>query len=1136
MKSLFLIMLAYCYCIPPTLFTQQHHQPVQIPLLPPGAPIRFLESEAPIARMTHRIWKTDEGLPQNSATALCQTRDGYLWIGTEEGLVRFDGVRFATFNKTNTPAFSNNWVNELLEVPTSKGAGYTLWIGTLGGLVRLQNSLFTSFTTANGLPSNNIVSMLQDRSGALWIATRGGGLSCYKNNTFTNYSTVNGLAGNFVNGLAEARDGTLWIGLDGKGVQTLKSGIFTHYTAKDELTSENTWGILIDSSNANGDIVWIATNGGGMNKLENGVFTAYTTKEGLSNNIVTSFWREQNGTLWIGTWGGGLNRLRNGVFSSFTSREGLSNNVVLALSGDREGALWVGTQGGGINQLHTGTFTAYTAQDGLVGDFAVCFAQSERRINPLPNDSALWMGTYNGLSRYQNGKFTNYTTLNGLSSNSVHALWQDSSNGTHKGALWIGTWGGGLHRFQDGKFINYTTKDGLLNNIVTSVKPDEHTPDALWVGTWGGVNRLVHGKVTDSYTVSSGLRSNFVFTLLPERGESKVLWIGTWGGGLHRLENGAIRVFTDTNGLSNNFVRSLMQDSDGVLWVGTVGGGLCRFQHGKWTNYTTHDGLYDDHVWTIIEDGLGWLWMTCNRGVFRVRKAELTAFAEGKIHSITSHAFGKTDGMKDAECNGGTPSSIKAADGRLYFPTAHGVVAVQPSKLLSNTFKPPVIIESILADSLLVNIAAPITLPAETKKFEFTYTATSLSVPEKVQFKYLLEGYDKAWTSVGTRRVAYYTNLPRGRTYRFRVLACNNDGVWNEIGAMAEFTLEAFFWETWWFYGFCAVGAGCVVFGAYTVRIRRLSHRATNLEHIVQQRTAELSEANNEIQRQLEIQTTQAREIELANTHLHETNLQLDTALRELQETQTQLVASERIGAIGMLSAGIMHEINNPNAGVYGALEQIDHKLHNLHTFFFSLLDEEGKQSPEAQRFSTMTDEMKKMLHLAMNGSARVKSIVGTLRGFTKHQAEGVKSESLERELPSTIEIFGFQYNNVHVRTTFIGDTTIEANFGEIHQVFLNLLVNAAQAGATAITIQSRELASTEQVHVSVRDNGKGMEAESIERVFEPFFTTKGAGNSGLGLTISKKILEKHGAKLTVDSTPGAGTTFTIHFLRRSLQ
>jgi signal transduction histidine kinase/ligand-binding sensor domain-containing protein len=1124
MKWFFFILFTTFSCA----MSLAQHQPVHIPIANPTAP-RFLEASAPITRMTHRVWKTDHGLPQNSATAVCQTRDGYLWIGTEEGLVRFDGIRFTTFNKTNTPAFKNHWVNEILEVPNGNGIGYTLWLGTLGGLVRLSNGVFTSFTTNEGLPSNNIVSLLRDRSGALWIGTRGGGLSRYTNNSFTNYSTASGLASNFVHGLAQGRDGALWIGLDGKGVQKFQNGIFTHYSGKSGLSNENVWGLLIDSSNAKGDIVWIATNGGGVNRLENGVFTAITTKDGLSNNIVTSFWREKNGTLWIGTWGGGVNRLSNGVISRFTNQEGLSDNVVLALSGDREGALWVGTQGGGINQLQTGTFTTYTARDGLVGDFAVCFAQSQKRVNPSSTDAALWMGTYNGLSRYQNGIFTNYTTKDGLASNNIHSLWQDSSNGGHGGALWIGTWGGGVNCLLNGKFTSITTSNGLLNNIVTSVKPDEHTPGALWVGTWGGVNRLVNGKITESYTVNNGLRSNFVFTLLAER-QRKVVWIGTWGGGLHRLENGVMTAFTDTNGLSSNFVRSIMHDADGVLWVGTVGGGLNRFHKGKWTSYTTHNGLFDDHIWTMVEDTLGWMWMSCNRGVFRVRKAELNAFAEGKTSRIGSQAFGKADGMKNAECNGGTPGSIGAADGRLYFPTAQGVVAVEPDKLLANSVVPPVIIEQILADSLLVDVGAPFTLPAETKKFEFSYTATSLSVPEKVQFKYLLEGYDKDWTSVGTRRVAYYTNLPRGRTYRFRVIACNNDGVWNEIGAAAEFTLESFFWETWWFTALCAVSVGCIGFGAYTLRVRRLHNRAAHFEHIVQERTVELRDANSEIQRQLEIQTTQAREIELANTHLHEMNLQLDQTLRELQETQTQLVASERIGAIGMLASGIMHEINNPNAGVYGALEQIHHKLHNLRTFFLSLLDEAGRQSPEAMRFTGMTDEMEKMLNLALNGSARVKNIVGTLRGFTKYHAEGIKYDSLERELPATIEIFGFQYNNVRVETAFIGDSSIKANFGEINQVFLNLLVNAAQAGATHIHLSSESTAN--DVTVRLSDDGKGIPPEVLPRMFEPFFTTKGAGNSGLGLSIGKKILERHGAEIHVDSVIGTGTTFTITFTR----
>lgn len=297
-------------------------------------------------------------------------------------------------------------------------------------------------------------------------------------------------------------------------------------------------------------------------------------------------------------------------------------------------------------------------------------------------------------------------------------------------------------------------------------------------------------------------------------------------------------------------------------------------------------------------------------------------------------------------------------------------------------------------------------------------------------------------------------------------------------------------------------------------------------------RNTELAAANREISRQNSILEEQSREIELSNAHLNEVVLELDTALTALKETQSQLVASERVAAVGLLTSGVMHEINNPNAAVYAALEQLKQTMTSLHSFFFSLVDESGKDSPEVRQFTTMTENIQRMITIALEGSSRVKNIVASLRNFTKHQEVGVKTVPLLDELASTIEMFRYQFKGVQVSTDFQGNSIIQANFGEINQVVLNLLVNAAQAGATTISIEGREDARENIFFVAVHDNGPGIPQKIIERMFDPFFTTKGAGNSGLGLSISKGIIEKHGAHLDVKSQLGFGTTFTIRFPR----
>jgi signal transduction histidine kinase/ligand-binding sensor domain-containing protein len=1127
---------------------QQQHQPVHIPPLPKDATTQLLDPTQPIRTYTHKIWKTEQGLPQNSAWTICQTQEGYIWIGTEEGLARFDGARFTVFNKVNTPALQHNWVLELLEIPRSGGKADskadgkpgTLWFGTNGGLHRLEKGVITSFTTKDGLSSDLIVSLLYDpRDSALWIATRGFGLNRYHNGKFTTYTTKDGLSSNFIHGLVQDNAGALWIGTDGGGLNRFHNGKFTALTTNDGLSNNNVWALWLDSAaDPKNPTLWIGTNGGGLNRLQNGHFTHFTTKNsGLSSDIITSLWKDKRGALWIATWGGGVNRLYHDTITSFTTKDGLSHDVVYSVMTDREGALWVGTQGGGVNRFQNNSFTTTTTKNGLPNDFAVTMLEepattttmppslkSPHNSASIPNTPTMWFGTYGGLSRLENGVRTNYTTANGLSNNSVHALARDS--GGAQSSLWIGTWGGGLNRLQNGHFTHISPKDGLLGAIVTSVLPDNSADGSLWIGTWGGLNkRLPDGKFT-SYTIQQGLPSNFIFTILQDRLDSAI-WIGTWGGGVSRLYKNVVTHYSTEQGLSNKFIRTFMQDRDGVLWIGTVGGGLNRLHNGKIRSITTNDGLFDDHIWSIVEDDDGWLWMACNRGIFRAQKAELNALAAGTIKRISCQHFGTADGMKSAECNGGTPSVWKARDGRLYFPTMQGFVSVHPRNMMTNRVAPPVIIEEIIADSTMTDLSDAATMPQGAEKFEFHYTATSLHTPEAVRFKYLLEGFDGAWTDAGTRRVAYYTHLPRGRSYRFRVIACNNDGVWNDIGATAVFYLTPYFWETWWFFGVCGVLVLSSGYGFFLMRVRNLQRRALELRRTVAERTAEVNEANSEIQRQMEIQAEQAREVEIANTELSEKNLALDNAVQALKQAQSQLVHAEKMAVAGQLTAGVMHEINNPNAAIYAALHDLNRVHTTIEQYFFSLLDAQSKESQKAKRFKEILDDANHITQIALTGSERIKSIVGGLQHFTKHQRDGMMKGIVLDEIAATVAMFRYQFKETQVRLAIEKDLHLTIHWGEFNQVLLNILVNAAQAGATELVLTAYQTHHT--ATLTIADNGQGMTEEVQKRLFEPFFTTKPIGKgTGLGMAIAYGIIEKHGGRITVESIVGKGTVFTI--------
>ncbi len=440
-------------------------------------------------------------------------------------------------------------------------------------------------------------------------------------------------------------------------------------------------------------------------------------------------------------------------------------------------------------------------------------------------DGYIWLGTQEGLVRFDGVRFTVFDKKNteDIKDSHILTLFED-----HEGSLWIGTYGGGLNRLKDGEFTAYTTKEGLSNDFVWSIYEDRK--GSLWIGTYGGgLNRLKDGEFT-AFTTKEGLSNNFVRSIYEDREGS--LWIGTDGGGLNRLRDEKFTVYTIKEGLSNDLVRSIYEDREGSLWIGTRGGGLNRLKDGKFTVYTTKEGLFDDTVWQILEDGKGNLWMSCNNGIFRVNKRELNDFAEGKISSINSISYGKPDGMMSKECNGGVqPAGWKSRDGRLWFPTIRGVAMIDPENIRTNKMPPPVLIEQVIIDNRSFVDSRIIQISPGNKDFEFHYTGLSFLVPDRVKFKYKLEGWNKEWIDAGTRRMAYYTNIPPG-SYCFRVIACNNDGIWNEEGASLKIIVPPTFWQTWWFRVLLVLSILSAVIFIYKLNTRAIHRRNEELNEL----------------------------------------------------------------------------------------------------------------------------------------------------------------------------------------------------------------------------------------------------------------------------------------------------------------
>ena len=776
-----------------------------------------LDPSRAITQYRYRSWNTRDGLPQSSVEAVVQTRDGYLWLGTQEGLARFDGLGFTVFDRSNTRELRHNRVVALHEDRSS-----TLWIGTEGGgLTRLRAGVFQTFTVKHGLPSERVRELTSDASGKLWVGTDEGLVAWEDDHAAGSVL----LAGDAVRALKCARDGAVWVGTRRGLFRAGASGSVVAVAIPGEGSVSALW---LDDD----DTLW-AGRTRGVARWHAGETSLLGPAAGLPGLNVEAIRRDRHGSLWVGTEGGGLARLRGSRFESFTTRDGLANDLVFRIAEDREGHLWIGMQDGGLARLSDSRFLTWTTREGLAGDV----------VWPVFGDreGALWVGTSSGgLSRMRGGAIRPFTTRDGLASNSIQALAQDEA-----GALWIGTRGGGLQRFSDGRFTRFTTRDGLPGDSVKALLADRD--GGLWVGTRGNGLARRHGGRFRGFGPADGFSSDTIHALLQDR--SGAVWIGTNGQGLVRFSEGAFRAYTTRDGLSADIVNTLLEDADGTLWVGTYGGGLNRLRDGRFTAYTSAQGLFDDAIFSILDDGAGSLWMSCNKGIFRVARQELDALDRGELRSLQPRAYGVEDGMRNRECNGANhPSGWRGADGRLFFPTVEGLVEVDPKRLAGNQLGPPVVIGTLLVDGRPVPPRDGLDFRPGTESFEIQYAGLSFGVPERVRFRYRLEGLDRDWVDVGGRRSAYFTRIPPGE-YRFRVTAANEDGVWSDEGASLSFRLRPHFYRTWWFTGAAALGAVDVFAGGSRVRERRQRQREVTLVRLVEQRTRELEEANRRLER-----------------------------------------------------------------------------------------------------------------------------------------------------------------------------------------------------------------------------------------------------------------------------------------------
>ena len=767
-----------------------------------------------ISQYAHDAWTVRSGFINGNIYTIAQTPDGYLWLGTEYGIFRFDGIRLTPWE----PPAGQHLPGQIFRLLSARDG--TLWMGTFFGLATWTSGKLTRRPELDG---QVVGALLEDREGTVWAGSwRGGppsGQVCAIRSGSTRCYGEDGAFGQVVGALYEDRSGSLWAGT-GTGLWRLKPGPPKRYETPPMEPSAVT--------EADDGRPIMANYGAGLMQLLGDRVGSYPIRSGMdasrplpdrgvnSNKLL----RDRDGGLWVGTVERGLLHVYNGRTDVFTRSDGLSGDVVLSLFEDREGNVWVATTGG-LDRFRELPVTNVSVKQGLSSDATYSVLAS--------TDAGVWIAAHDGLTRWKNGQFTIFPKITGLAHDEPQSLYQDDH-----GRIWVSTVHG-LTYFQDGRFVALNAPgEGEAFSITADKSGD------LWLSEGQGLLHLREGRLVERIPWPDLGRDQQATVVLidPERGG---VWLAFWknGGVFYVKDRQARASYTAANGLGAGAVPDLRFDRDGALWASTAEGGLSRLKDGRIATLTTSSGLPCNTIHWSIEDDVRSLWMWTGCGLVRIARIELEAWIADPKHRIETTVLDATDGvrLRSVPASGFRPAVAKSSDGKLWFLTGDGVQVVDPRRLAVNKLAPPVRIEQVRVNGKTYELKQGMHLPANARDVWINYTALSLVAPEKVRFKYMLEGQDVDWKEVINDREAQYSNL-RPRTYRFRVIASNNSGVWNMTGDTLEFSIDPRFYETPWFAAACATAFLAILWGLHRLRLHRLAREFNaRIEERVEERT-----------------------------------------------------------------------------------------------------------------------------------------------------------------------------------------------------------------------------------------------------------------------------------------------------------
>jgi signal transduction histidine kinase/ligand-binding sensor domain-containing protein len=1025
-------------------------------------PLAGLPADRAISQYVRRSWTVERGLPHGSVRGFAQTRDGYLWLATYEGLVRFNGESFRVFDKATAPGLLNASIDTL-----SRTDDDTLWLGTFDGLVRYRAGRFEAMPAPTDF--GIIKAIVPARDGGVWVGTAKGIILHVVEGRLQPLRLP--LPISPITALATTGD-ALWIGTS-RGLFRYDHGKLDAWTAVNGLSSNTIVTLLADGSDTL--LVGTAT---GLDRLAGGRIERIA---GLPADQVTALRRDRDRNLWIGTYSNGAFRLTDGRMASYGIADGALNPTIRAIFEDDEGSIWIGSQNG-LEQLRAGPFITWNRMHGLADDNIRAVFEDR--------DGVLWVGTASSLYRWNHGAWSEVADQRLARILSI----EQGRDGTR----WFGTTNG-LYRMTGDAVTPVVSGRGLANNTIRDIHEDRRGD--LWIATTdSGLNRIRADGTVDSFAGAGGLSAEYAMAIT-ETPDGRI-WVAT-GGGLGEYNGNAFRLHAAPRELPSNRLFGIESDDEGTVWLATEADGVVRFRNGKAKAITSREGLPTDKILSLVDDKRGNLWFGTVRGAFVASRRDLNAVADGKIARVTYTFFDEDDGLGSRQCNGAAnPAAFRSRDGRIWLATARGVSATTETRTPILPLRAPVI-ERVSINGKEAPGANLRSVPLRADRIEFEFSGVTFAVPERLRFRYRLEGYDEDWMDAGSSRVASYTNLPAGN-YQFVVAASRDGAHWQS--STLVFRFKPRFYETRWFLALCIAAGVALLLGAHSFRLHLTHERARLLERLVEDRTHQISE-----------------EKERTEVALAEAEAAKREAERHEQLTEAALAQAEEANrAKSIFLAATSHELRTPLNAIIGFSEilishvsrQLDPRygrfLHNIHSsgeYLLGIINNILDLSKiEAGRMEIQPEPV--LLRDMVGGICTVMKGVTNLRKI-----------HVDVEIPEGLPI-------------------LEADSTLIKQIIYNLMSNAVKFSPerSSVTVSARELSAEESplgessIEIRVRDRGIGIDLADQQIIFEEFRQATGGRRqgTGLGLALVKRFVGLHRGTIEVDSAPGTGSTFTV--------